>query len=215
MISEDFPYIRIAKEYEAAGAAAISVLTEPAFFLGSDSYLSEIKKNSSIPVLRKDFIIDEYQIYEARTLGADAVLLIAALLSEKVLRKFIVISDRLGMSALVEIHNGDEAEAAIRSGARVIGINNRDLKTFTTDMATTERLKPLLPKGILCVSESGISSAADIERIKKCGADAVLIGEAFMKSEGIAGTMQRLRGGASGAAADEAAMDGEKGEDDD
>jgi len=196
VISRDFPYLQIAMEYEAAGADAISVLTEPAFFLGSDSYLCEIRKAVSIPILRKDFIIDACQIYEAKTLGADAVLLICALLDADALGRFIGIADELGLSALVEVHSDEEVDMALEAGARIIGINNRDLRSFSTDLATTAWLRPLIPSDITVVSESGIQNAADIAFLRECGANAVLIGETFMKGADVKRTMAELKEGA-------------------
>jgi indole-3-glycerol phosphate synthase len=180
---EGFPYLEIAAEYEAAGAAAISVLTEPDYFLGSDQYLRDIAERSLIPVLRKDFIIDAYQIYEAKLLGASAVLLICALLDTKTLEAYIGTADSLGLSALVEVHNGEEAQSALDAGARIVGINNRDLKTFTVDLETTVKLRPLIPAGILTVSESGIKGPDDVRALTR-GAkpDAVLIGETLMRA---------------------------------
>jgi indole-3-glycerol phosphate synthase len=176
-----FPYLDIAAEYEAAGAAAISVLTEPDHFLGSDQYLRDIAAASPIPVLRKDFIVDPYQIYEAKLLGASAVLLICALLDLKTLESYIGIADSLGLSALVETHNEDEVRSALDAGARMVGINNRDLKTFTVDLGTTVKLRPLIPAGILTVSESGIKGPNDIRALTRDSKlDAVLIGETLM-----------------------------------
>jgi indole-3-glycerol phosphate synthase len=183
IIVEDFPYLQIALEYEAAGAAAISVLTEPDFFLGSDRYLREIAASVAIPALRKDFIIDPYQIYEAKLLGAKAVLLICALLDAQTLAEYIKTASELGLSSLVEIHDGTEAEQAVRAGARIIGINNRDLKTFKVDLAVTARLRSLIPEGILTVAESGIKSVEDVRAINGCGIDAVLAGESLMRAE--------------------------------
>jgi len=182
IISENFPYLDIAKEYEAAGAATISVLTEPDFFLGSDLYLQEIAAKANIPVLRKDFIVDSYQIYEAKLLGAQAVLLIATLLDTKALEAYVKIASELGLSALVEIHSEAEAEQALEAGARIIGINNRNLKTFKVDTGVTARLKKLIPAGIITVAESGIRSADDAREMKKIGVDAVLIGESLMRA---------------------------------
>jgi indole-3-glycerol phosphate synthase len=182
IIAESFPYLKIAKEYETAGAAAISVLTEPEYFLGSDHYLQEIAAKANIPVLRKDFVIDPYQICEAKLLGAHAVLLIAALLDAKALEAFIKTASELGLSALVEIHSEAEAEQALEAGARIIGINNRDLKTFKVDIGVTARLKKLIPAGVITVAESGIQSAEDARVIKELGVDAVLIGESLMRS---------------------------------
>jgi indole-3-glycerol phosphate synthase len=182
IIAENFPYLEIAKEYEAAGASAISVLTEPEYFLGSDRYLQEIAAKTNIPVLRKDFIVDSYQIYEAKLLGAQAVLLIAALLDTKTLAAYVKIADELGLSALVEIHSEAEAEQALEAGARIIGINNRDLKTFKVDTGVTARLKKAIPAGIITVAESGIRSANDVREMKVIGVDAVLIGESLMRA---------------------------------
>ena len=182
IIAEDFPYLEIAKEYEAGGAAAISVLTEPDYFLGSDQHLREIAAEVKIPVLRKDFIIDPYQIYEAKVLGAQAVLLICALLDTETLRSYIKIAAGLGLSALVEIHNETEAEQAIRAGARIIGINNRSLQTFNVDIAAGAALRKSIPDGILAVAESGISSPEDITFISELNFDAVLIGESLMRA---------------------------------
>jgi indole-3-glycerol phosphate synthase len=181
IIAENFPYLDIAKEYEAAGATAISVLTEPEYFMGSDRYLQEIAAETTIPVLRKDFIVDSYQIYEAKLLGAQAVLLIAALLNDaKTLAAYIKTAGELGLSSLVEIHSEAEAEQALEAGARIIGINNRDLKTFKVDTGVTARLKKAIPAGIITVAESGISSADDVRKMKEIGVDAVLIGESLM-----------------------------------
>jgi indole-3-glycerol phosphate synthase len=178
-----FPYLEIAADYEAAGAAAISALTEPDYFFGSDQYLRDIAAQARIPALRKDFTIDAYQIYEAKLLGASAVLLICALLDAKTLEAYIGIADSLGLSALVEAHNEDEVRAALDAGARIVGINNRDLKTFTVDLGTTAKLGALLPAGILTVSESGIREPEDIRTLTR-GAkiDAVLIGETLMRA---------------------------------
>jgi indole-3-glycerol phosphate synthase len=189
-----FPYLEIAKDYEAAGASAISVLTEPDYFLGSDRYLQEIAAAVRVPALRKDFIIDVYQIYEAKLLGASAVLLICALLDTKPLGDYIKIADTLGLAALVETHNGDEVRVALDAGARIIGINNRDLKTFTVDLATTARLRKLVPTGILTVSESGIGGPGDIRALTaEQSIDAVLIGEALMRAADKRGYLRELR----------------------
>lgn len=182
LIAPDFPYLQIAKEYEAAGASAISVLTEPEYFLGSDQYLKEIAQAVSIPVLRKDFTVDAYQIYEAKTLGASAVLLICTLLSEAQLREYLEIAHSLGLSALVEAHDEEEVRKAIRVGARIIGVNNRDLKTFTVDVNNSVRLRSLIPADKLYVSESGIRGASDVGVLYRNGTNAVLIGETLMRS---------------------------------
>jgi indole-3-glycerol phosphate synthase len=182
IIAEDFPFLEIAKEYEEGGAAAISVLTEPEFFLGSDQYLREIAANVKIPVLRKDFIIDEYQIYEAKLWGAKAVLLICALLEQETLSSFLRIAKELSLDCLVEIHSEAEAKEALAAGARIIGINNRDLTTFNVDTGLTSRLRKLIPEEILTVAESGINCANDVRKLKDSGIDAVLIGESLMRS---------------------------------
>lgn len=194
VIAEDFPYLQIAKDYEAAGAAAISVLTEPFWFQGSDDYLKEIAAAVSIPVLRKDFTVDEYMIYEAKVLGASAVLLICAILDTETIRRYIGIADSLGLSALVEAHDEEEVRSALAAGARVIGVNNRDLKTFTVDIGNSARYRKLVPEEILFVSESGIRTAQDIQRLRENGTDAVLIGETLMRSEDKAAELQKLRG---------------------
>jgi indole-3-glycerol phosphate synthase len=182
LIAPDFPYLQIAKEYEEAGAAAISVLTEPDFFMGNDDYLREIARQSVIPVLRKDFIIDSYQIYEAKLLGAHAVLLICALLDEKTLSRFIKIVIGLKLNALVEAHNEREIKTALDAGARIIGVNNRDLETFEVDTSLSLRLRPLVPSGLIFVAESGIRNADDVKALADAGANAVLVGEALMRS---------------------------------
>ena len=183
VIAEDFSYLAIAKEYEAAGASALSVLTEPYYFMGSDTYLKEIANQVQIPVLRKDFTVDEYMIYEAKVLGASAVLLICAILSDEELKRYAKIAQELGLSALVEAHTEEEVQRALNSGARIIGVNNRDLKTFTVDIHTSERLSRQVPQDIVYVSESGIKTPEDIRRLRENGTDAVLIGETFMRSE--------------------------------
>ncbi len=193
VISEHFPYIEIAKEYEKAGANAISVLTEPHFFMGSDEYLREIKKVVKIPVLRKDFIIDSYQIYEAQLIGADAILLICSLLDTKQLKEYIKIADGLGLSCLVEAHDETELNSAMMAGARVIGVNNRNLKTFEVDINTSAKLRGLVPKDKVFVSESGIKTKADIDVLRQNGTNAVLIGETLMLSKNISTELSRLR----------------------
>lgn len=182
LIAEEFPYIQIAKEYEEAGADLISCLTEPHYFQGSDQYLSEIKKEVSIPVLRKDFTIDAYQIYEAKVLGADLVLLICALLPEETLREYIDICDSLGLSALVEVHDEDEMKMAVRAGARIIGVNNRNLKDFTVDIKNSTKLRAMAPEEVIFVAESGIRTAEDIAELKEARVNGVLIGETLMRS---------------------------------
>ncbi|MDR2931997.1 MAG: indole-3-glycerol phosphate synthase TrpC, partial [Oscillospiraceae bacterium] len=176
VIAEDFPYLDIAKDYEAAGAAAISVLTEPYYFHGADRFLREIAETVSIPLLRKDFTVDPYMIYEAKVLGASAVLLIAAILDQGTLGEYIELAHSLGLSALVEVHDEHELEDALRSGARVVGVNNRDLRTFEVDTGNSIRLRNLAPDNIIFVSESGIGSPEDIEKLRGHGVNAVLVG---------------------------------------
>lgn len=194
VIAADFPYIQIAKEYEAAGAAAISVLTEPDYFLGSDDHLVQIKEAVSIPVLRKDFIVDPYQIYESKTLGAAAILLICTLMDMKTIRKYLAICDELGLSAIVEAHDEREIESALAAKARVIGVNNRNLQDFTMDISNSIRLRSLVPDNILFIAESGIKTAADIERLRQAKVNGVLIGETFMRSPNKRAMLAELRG---------------------
>ena len=196
VIAQDFPYLEIAREYEKAGAAAISCLTEPKYFLGKKEYLKAITDEVSIPVLRKDFTVDEYQIYEAKTLGAGVVLLICALLDTETIRSYIEICDRLGLSALVEVHDENEMDSAIKAGARVIGVNNRNLKDFTVDISNSTRLRSLAPENALFVAESGIKTAKDIQVLKDAGVNGVLIGETLMRSPDKAAMLAALNGGA-------------------
>ncbi|MBQ6558635.1 MAG: indole-3-glycerol phosphate synthase TrpC [Clostridia bacterium] len=194
LIAPDFPYLDIAKEYEKAGADCISVLTEPYKFLGRDEYLREIAEAVSVPCIRKDFTVDSYMIYEAKVLGAKAVLLICSILSEKQIREYIEICDTLGISALVEAHDEDEVKTAIRAGARIIGVNNRNLKDFTVDTNNSARMRALVPKDIIFVSESGVKSANDIKLLREIGADAALIGETLMRAENKKEMLDTLRG---------------------
>ena len=194
LIAPDFPYLQIAKAYEAAGADCISVLTEPKWFLGSDSYLSEIAAAVKLPCLRKDFTVDPYMIYEAKLLGASAVLLIVSILDEAQLRESITICDSLGLSALVEAHSENEVAAAVRAGARIIGVNNRNLKDFSVDTENSKRLRNLVPHDILFVSESGVRTAEDVSRLRQIGADAVLVGETLMRAADKTQKLNELRG---------------------
>ncbi|MDE7207859.1 MAG: indole-3-glycerol phosphate synthase TrpC [Lachnospiraceae bacterium] len=195
IIAEDFPYLEIARDYERAGADCISVLTEPDYFKGEDRFLKEINDAVSIPTIRKDFIIDPYMIYEAKCLGASCVLLIAALLDTDTIREYKAVCDALGLSALVEAHDEAEIESAINAGARMIGVNNRDLKTFTVDINNSIRLRKLVPENILFVAESGIGTAQDIEALRQAGVNGVLIGETLMRSNDKKVMLDRLRGG--------------------
>ena len=194
VIAGNFPYLQIAKEYESAGADCISVLTEPKWFLGSGSYLQEIAAAVHIPCLRKDFTVDEYMIYEARCLGAAAVLLICSILSEEQIKSYIKICDTLGLSALVEAHDEAEVTTALRCGARIVGVNNRNLKDFSVDTNNSRRLRKLIPKDVLFVSESGVKTPQDVQILREAGADAVLIGEALMKSADKRRKLNKLRG---------------------
>lgn len=194
VIAEEFPYVDIAKQYKEAGADSISVLTEPDYFMGSTKYLEEIHKNVDTPLLRKDFTIDEYMIYEAKVTGASAVLLICSLLPEAVLRKWIGLCETLGLSALVEAHDEEEIRSAVRAGARIIGVNNRDLKTFQVDINNCLRLREKVPEDILFVAESGIRTREDIEALEQGGVNGVLIGETLMRSGDKKKTLAELRG---------------------
>ena len=182
IISEDFPFIDIAKEYEKAGTDCISVLTEPKWFFGSDEIFKEIRENVNLPILRKDFTVDEYQIYESKLLGADAVLLICSLLDRDTLERYISICHSLGLSALVEAHNEEEIKSAVSAGARIIGVNNRNLKDFTVDLSNSKNLRKSIPKDVLFIAESGISKVEDAISLINSGAEALLIGEAMMRS---------------------------------
>lgn len=194
LIAENFPYVDIARDYEAAGAACISVLTEPKYFLGSKKYLKEISENVSLPLLRKDFTVDEYMIYDAKLHGASCVLLICSLLDEATLKYYISICDELGLSALVEAHDEKEIEMAASACARVIGVNNRNLKTFDVDINNSGRLRKLVPDNILFVAESGIRTAEDIDNLRRAKVNAVLIGETLMRSPSKKKMLDELRG---------------------
>lgn len=194
IIAEEFDYLQIAKDYEAAGADCISVLTEPKWFLGSEEYLKEIANTVKTPCIRKDFTVDEYMIYEAKVLGAKAVLLICAILTEEQIKEYIRICDTLGLSALVEAHDEAEVELAIRAGARLIGVNNRNLKDFSVDTNNSRRLREMIPENVIFVSESGIQGADDVKLLKEAKVDAVLIGETLMKAENKAEKLRELRG---------------------
>lgn len=193
VIAQDFPYLDIAKEYERSGASAISVLTEPEYFLGSDAYLKEIAETVAIPVLRKDFTVDAYQIYEAKVLGAAAVLLICAILDDEQLTEYLQVAHRLGLSALVEAHDEEEVRRAVKAGARIIGVNNRDLRTFAVDIKNSVNLRGQIPEGTIYVSESGITTAEDVGVLYRNGTNAVLIGETLMRSPDKKAMLQELQ----------------------
>ena len=195
IIRPDFDPVEIAQTYASNGASAISVLTEARYFHGSLNHLKDVKNalvNKGLPLLRKDFLCDSYQVYESRAYGADGLLLIVAILTLEKLRELLRVSHELGMSCLVEVHNEAEVEIALKCGAGIIGINNRDLKTFTVDLATTERLRPLIPPGRIVVSESGIKDHSDMEKLRQWGVNAVLIGESLMSAPDIAARMKEL-----------------------
>ncbi len=195
IIRPDFNPVEIAQTYAGNGAAAISVLTEARYFQGSLDHLRDIREalgDKRLPLLRKDFISDPYQVYESRAYGADSLLLIVAILTPEKLEELFGLSHELGMACLVEVHNEAELEIALNSGAQVIGINNRDLSTFDVDLTTTKRLRPLIPQDRIVVSESGINNRADVEKLKKWGVDAVLIGEALMSATSIVTKMKEL-----------------------
>ena len=183
VIAKEFPYVEIAKAYEKAGASCISVLTEPEYFKGDKKYLKEISESVNIPLIRKDFVVDEYMIYDAKVYGADCVLLICSLLDEETISHYISICEELGISALVEAHDESEIDMAINAGARMIGVNNRDLKTFTVDIENSERLRKLVPESVLFVAESGIKTKEDVRRLKSANVNGVLIGETLMKCD--------------------------------
>jgi len=195
LIAQDFPYVGIAEEYEAYGASAISVLTEPFYFRGDDEHLRGIASQVSVPVLRKDFTVDRYQIFEAKLLGASAVLLICSLLSFEALAEYIELADSLGLSAIAEVHDREEIARAVRAKARIIGVNNRDLRTFSVDISTSLELSKYMPDDVLFVSESGVKSRADVEMLEACGADAVLVGETLMRSADKKKELASLMGG--------------------
>lgn len=194
IIADDFPYLDIAKEYEKAGADAISVLTEPEYFMGSAEYLEQIVNTVKTPILRKDFIIDEIQIYETKIIGASGMLLICSLLDERTLTKYIKIADELGISCLVEAHNEEEIKKALNSNARIIGVNNRNLKDFTVDVKNSINLRKYVPDDIIFVSESGIKTREQITELEKNNVNAVLIGETFMRSKDKSAELRILRG---------------------
>ncbi|MFC2002323.1 indole-3-glycerol phosphate synthase TrpC [Chloroflexota bacterium] len=192
VLCPDFNPVELAKSYAHGGAAAISVLTEANYFQGSLNHLAAIREEVRLPLLRKDFIFDQYQIYESRAYGADALLLIVAILSQEQLEELLPLSRSLGLGCLVEVHNESEVARALRSGAEIIGINNRNLNTFVVDINITRRLRPLIPQGRLVVSESGIKSRSDIEKLKEWGINAVLVGETLVTADDIPTKMREL-----------------------
>lgn len=193
VISEDFPYESIAQDYSLAGADAVSCLTEPNWFLGSDEIFRSVRGIIKQPMIRKDFTVDEYQIYEAALMGADAILLICSLLDTPTLNRYLSVASEFGMSVLVEAHTKDEIASAVSAGAQIIGVNNRNLKDFSVDLDNAARLRELVPPDIVYVSESGISKLEDIEAVSSIGADAVLIGEYLMRSNDKVRLLQEMR----------------------
>lgn len=194
LIAEQFPYVDIAKDYEAAGATAISVLTEPKWFLGSDRYLEEISEAVSIPCLRKDFTINPYMIYQAKTFGASCILLICSLLDTEELKEYIAVADSLGLSQIVEAHDEKEIESAMEAKARIIGVNNRNLKDFTVDINNSGKLRSMVPESTLFVAESGIKTREDIATLESIGVNAVLIGETLMRASDKRAMLNELKG---------------------
>jgi len=193
VISADFPYLRIARAYESAGADAISCLTEPRWFLGSDTIFCEIRAAVKTPMLRKDFVVDEYQLYQARLMGADSVLLICSLLGTKTIEAYLGVCEELGLDALVEAHDEAEIDSAVSAGAKVIGVNNRNLKDFSVDFSNAARLRDRIPNGILYVAESGVTGPESLKAVKAIGADAVLVGEALMRAADQSETLAAMR----------------------
>ena len=193
LIAKEFPYLDIAKEYEAAGADAVSCLTEPKWFLGSDDIFREIRSEIKTPMLRKDFTVDEYQIFQAKVMGADAVLLICAILDTKTVAKYLELCDALGLAALVEAHDEAEIRSAVSAGAKIIGVNNRNLKDFSVDFSNAARLRDLIPPTCVYVAESGVSKPEDAAALRSIGADAVLMGEVLVRARDKAALLAQMR----------------------
>ena len=193
LISPDSPYLDIARAYEAAGADGVSCLTEPKWFLGSDDIFRQVRRTISLPMLRKDFTVDEYQIYQARLMGANAVLLIVSLLDGETLKGYLDLCRSLGLAALVETHDGQEVDAALNAGAEIIGVNNRNLKDFSVDFSNAARLRDRIPPGVLYVAESGLTGPEDAAALKRLGADAALVGEALMRAPDKGAMLASLR----------------------
>ena len=193
VIDPEFNYLKIAKEYEKGKADAISCLTEPKWFLGSDEIFKDIRKKVSLPMLRKDFVVDEYQIYQAKRMGANCILLIVSLLNKETLEKYINLAASLGLSALVETHDEEEIKTALSAGAKILGVNNRNLKDFSVDLNNAKRLRELIPENVIYVAESGIASLSDAKMLKEAGADALLIGEFLMRSDDKALLIKKIK----------------------
>lgn len=195
LIAEDFDYIAIAKDYEDAGVSAISVLTEPYFFKGSNEILKEVSENVNVPILRKDFTIDAYMIYEAKLIGADAILLIVSILTDNQLKEYIKLADSLGLSAIVETHNEEEIKKALNANARIIGVNNRNLKDFTVDINNSINLRKYVPNDVIFISESGIKTSSQVKTLIENDVNAVLIGETLMRSNDKQNLIKELKNG--------------------
>ena len=198
MIDPVFDYKRIAKNYEVAGADCVSCLTEPKWFLGSDVIFGEVRRTIQLPMIRKDFTADDYQIYQAKCMGADAVLLICALMDEKKLTHYLTICDTLGLDALVETHDEEEIKMAVSAGAGVIGVNNRNLKDFSVDFSNAVKLRHLIPEEVIYVAESGVSRISDVEALRQAGADAVLMGEVMMRARDQKAMLKAMKSAAAG-----------------
>ena len=194
LISPDFPYLKIAETYEQAGADCISCLTEPEYFLGSDRIFREIRAKVGLPMLRKDFTVSAYQLDQARVMGANAALLIVSLMDEGTLASYLERCEELGIAALVETHDGEEIRTAVAAGARIIGVNNRNLKDFSVDFDNAARLRDRIPADCVYVAESGVKTPEDVEQLRRIGADAVLIGETLMRAEDPAAMLRALKG---------------------
>ena len=192
VIREDFEPAEIAASYAQAGAACLSVLTDESYFQGGDEFLKQARAACDLPALRKDFVIDPWQVHESRLLGADCILLIVAALPSGLLQELDGLAREAGLDVLVEVHDEAELESALTTGAELVGVNNRDLHRFTTDLATSERLRPMIPEERTMVTESGIQAAADVERLRRCGIDAFLVGEAFMRAPDPGAELRRL-----------------------
>ena len=198
LIDPVFDYKRIAKNYEVAGADCVSCLTEPKWFLGSDVIFGEVRRTIQLPIIRKDFTADDYQIYQAKCMGADAVLLICALMDEKKLTHYLTICDTLGLDALVETHDEEEIKMAVSAGAGVIGANNRNLKDFSVDFSNAVKLRHLIPEEVIYVAESGVSRISDVEALRQAGADAVQMGEVMMRAKGQKAMLKAMKSAAAG-----------------
>lgn len=193
IIARNFPYLDIARDYQQAGADCISCLTEPKWFLGSDAIFTEIRQTVTLPMLRKDFTVDEYQLYQAKAMGANAILLICAILDTATVARYLQICDDLGLAALVEAHTPEEIASAVSAGAKIIGVNNRNLKDFSVDFTNAARLRDLIPPEALYVAESGVTGPQDAAVLRSIGADAALIGEALMRSDNKGALLQAMR----------------------